>query len=130
MHPFGVMAEPIRRRLIDVLASGAHYAGDLEDVITSEFGVGRSAVQHHLKLLRSHHFVTVHDEWPFRAYQLEETLIRELRALMDELDYKWQRRIGFRETTDLLFDHPGSRRGMRGRGNDPDGPWRHHATAP
>ncbi len=52
MHPFEILAEPIRRRIVEILASGEHFSGDIEAVIIHEFGVGRSAVQHHLAVFR------------------------------------------------------------------------------
>ncbi|MDQ1587788.1 MAG: hypothetical protein QOJ77_953, partial [Microbacteriaceae bacterium] len=33
MHPFEIMAEPIRRRIVEILASGEHSAGEVVDVI-------------------------------------------------------------------------------------------------
>ena len=132
MHVYEVMAEPIRRRIVEMLASGEHYAGDIEQVITVEFGVGRSAVQRHLKLLREHEFVHVHDEWPNHSYRLDDNFIALLERGAKTLKKRWKRRTGWRVRTDPLagVSIP-SRRGHRGKGADPDDPWwrSQHAAA-
>jgi DNA-binding transcriptional ArsR family regulator len=127
MHIYEVMAEPIRRRIVEVLASGEHYAGDLESLIVIEFGVGRSAVQHHLKLLRDHGFVVTRDEWRLRSYRLEDNFVGRLLEPAQHLQRRWDRRIGWSVQTDPLSPKlmPSSR-GQRGRGVDPDNPWFYH----
>ena len=127
MHVFEVVAEPIRRRLVEVLASGSHYLGDLEDVIRHEFGVSRAAVHHHLKVLRAHGAVLQHDDWPRSLYELDSAILEQLASELDHWDYLFDRRIGWRTPQDLLPDEtsgPASARGRRGHGLDPDDPWR------
>ena len=122
------MAQPIRRRIIEILASGEHSAGDIEGVIINEFGVGRSAVQRHLKLLREHGFVHVHDDdWPRHSYRLDDNFIGLLHHNANALLEKWRHRIGWRLATDpdVGFELT-SRRGFRGRETDPDDPWLRH----
>src|SRR5450830_2201713 len=99
-----------------MLASGEHYAGDSEAAIVVEFWVGRSAVQHHLKLLREHGFALVRDEWPFHSYRLHDRLIPRLTKCAKRLKRRWDRRIGWNVLTDPLaaFSVP-SARGFRGR---------------
>jgi DNA-binding transcriptional ArsR family regulator len=121
MHIYEVMAEPIRRRIVEVLASGEHYAGDLESLVVVEFGVGRSAVQHHLKLLKDHGFVVTRDDWPFRSYRLEENFVPQLLREAQHLKNRWDRRIGWDVGTDplspkLMPKLMPSNRGKRGRG--------------
>ena len=84
MHVFEVVAEPIRRRLVEVLASGSHYLGDLEDVIRHEFGVSRAAVHHHLKVLRAHGAVLQHDDWPRSLYELDSAILEQLASELDQ----------------------------------------------
>lgn len=128
MHIYEVMAEPIRRRIVEVLASGEHYVGDLEQLITLEFGVGRAAVQHHLRVLREHEFVQTRDEWPYRSYRLDDDFVHMLSREAKRLKRRWAARIGWSVRTDPLAKPSlPSRRGYRGRGADPDDPWRHHA---
>ena len=127
VHVFEVVAEPIRRRLVEVLASGSHYLGDLEDVIRHEFGVSRAAVHHHLKVLCENGAVLQHDDWPRSLYELDSALLEHIASELDHWDYLFDRRIGWRTEQHLLPDEefgPASTRGWRGRGRDPDDPWR------
>lgn len=135
MHIYEVMAEPIRHRIVEVLASGEHFAGDLESLIVIEFGVGRSAAQHHLKVLRDHGFVVTRDDWPFRSYRLEDDFVLRLMRQAQHLKRRWDRRIGWNAGTDplspkLMPKLMPSSRGQRGRGVDPDNPWFYHRQAP
>jgi DNA-binding transcriptional ArsR family regulator len=57
-HPFTLLADPVRRRIVEVLAVGEHSAGTLCDVAMAEFGISRTAVSHHLRVLRDHDTVT------------------------------------------------------------------------
>jgi DNA-binding transcriptional ArsR family regulator len=66
---FRMLASPVRRRIIEVLALGEHDTGNVEAVIQFEFGIGRAAVQHHLALLRQDGTVVVHPEWQVRSLQ-------------------------------------------------------------
>ena len=129
MHVYEVMAEPIRRRLVEILASGEHVAGDLEAIVMLEFGVGRAAVQHHLRLLRDHEFVTVNLDWPNHWYRLEDHFLKLLSREAKRLKRRWKHRIGWREPTDSIPPRSvPSTRGFRGHGADPDDPWRARGT--
>ena len=128
------MSEPIRRRIVDMLASGEHQTYELEGVIILEFGVGRSAVQHHLRLLREHEWVIVRSEWNEHFYRLAPSTIPRLESEVRQLRWRWNRRIGWMDG--LPQRSPTKRqiargrrlqslRGRRGHGRDPDDPWCH-----
>ncbi|WP_372460026.1 ArsR/SmtB family transcription factor [Agromyces humatus] len=78
MHVFEIVAEPVRRRIIEVLAVGEHTVGNLNDVISVEFGVSRSAVWHHLRILRDEQVVTVRHDLQERWYMLDEEFLERL----------------------------------------------------
>jgi DNA-binding transcriptional ArsR family regulator len=132
MHPFEVMAEPIRRRIVDILASGEHQSGNLEEEIMLEFGVGRSAVQHHLAYFRRCDWVIVREEESMRWYRLEPDVIPSLERAVQRLRLRWDRGIGWIDGQTPYFPPrpprragvtPQSRKGRRGLGFDPDNPW-------
>lgn len=74
------MSEPIRWRLIEVLASGEHTSSNLAEVISAEFGVTRGAMQNHLRILRENGWVDYRQEETSRFYHLEELVWRSLDA--------------------------------------------------
>jgi DNA-binding transcriptional ArsR family regulator len=146
------MGEPIRRRIVEVLASGEHQVGNLEEVVSLEFGVGRSATQHHLRVLREHEWVIVRAEETERHYRLAPEVIIRLEKEVRRLRKRWNRRTGFKDglpprvgrknSAPVPPQRPGysppggamgnkngstlgSNRGRRGHGIDPDDPWLH-----
>ncbi|MGV8896730.1 MAG: ArsR/SmtB family transcription factor [Rhodoglobus sp.] len=125
MHPYEVLAEPIRRRLVQILASGEHTAGELEGVITHEFGVGRTAVQHHLRLLLACGWTDTRDDWPNHWYHLKHGVVEHIEREVHDLRVLWDQRVGWNGEGRAKFDPTASRKGRRGLGWDPDNIWLH-----
>jgi uncharacterized protein (TIGR03086 family) len=80
-------AEPTRRRLLQLLASGERTVTQL----ASKFSVTRSAISQHLAVLAEVGLVTARKQGRERYYRLDECGVRRLRALVesfwsDELD--------------------------------------------
>jgi DNA-binding transcriptional ArsR family regulator len=123
-HPFELLAEPVRRRVVEVLASGEHSAGELADAVGHEFGISASAVSHHLRILRDARFVKVRYEGASRIYRLSKRALPRLDAAVGELYALWNRRIGWPWNRDPLAipEHRPSRKGNRGRGYR-NNPW-------
>ena len=118
VHLFELLAEPVRRRIVEVLASGEHTAGELAAVVGHEFSVGRTAISNHLRILRDHAFVDVRDEGPVRVYRLMWNAIDRLELDVDHFRDLWDRRIGYPYRTDpaqLGRPRTASRKGKRGR---------------
>lgn len=102
MHPFEIMAEPIRRTIVEILACGEHTSGEIADAIIEQFGVGRPAVQHHLAILSRDGWVRTADDWPSKFYILEPDAIELLEASVLELRARWDARTGFFDSGDPL----------------------------
>ena len=127
MHAFELAAEPVRRRIIEVLAVGDHPVRELTDVITAEFAVSRSAVSHHLRILRDHGAVIVeHDalDVRLRSYRLDPGFLARLddavAALFDLWDHRYgtaHRRIPIGPVANSREPrmHRAGRSGLRGR---------------
>ena len=81
LHPFVVLADPVRRRIVEVLAVGDHSAGTPCDLVSTEFGVSRTAVSHQLRTLRANGAVhsTIDPAEPrSRSYRLEPGFLERL----------------------------------------------------
>ncbi|MET0296000.1 MAG: metalloregulator ArsR/SmtB family transcription factor [Microbacterium sp.] len=89
------MAEPVRRRIVDLLASGESTSGQLAEVISHEFRVSRTAVSKHLRVLRDAGFVDVRAELSWRWYRLTSHGLEVLEDAIDDLRMKWDRRVGW-----------------------------------
>lgn len=79
-HPFAVLGDPVRRRLVEVLATGERSAGELVEVIGTEFEIGQSAVSQQLQVLREQGFATVRAEGRRRIYAIDPEPLRTIGA--------------------------------------------------
>lgn len=52
MNQWDVLGDPVRRRLVELLADGSRTAGELTASATGEFGISQPAVSNHLRVLR------------------------------------------------------------------------------
>ena len=71
MHAFDVLGDPVRRRILDLLAGGETSAGDVVEVVGREFGITQPAVSRQLRILREHGFATVRPEGARRLYSID-----------------------------------------------------------
>lgn len=71
MHAFDVLGDPVRRRILELLAQGERSAGELTDVVRAEFSISQPAVSQHLKVLRENGFATVRAEGTRRLYAVD-----------------------------------------------------------
>ena len=71
---FEILADPTRRRIVEMLRSGEHAVND----IVEEVGIDQSGVSRHLHILHKAGFVQVHPAGPKRLYSLRPEPFREL----------------------------------------------------
>ena len=71
MHAFDVLGDPVRRRILELLAAGEHASGDVVTVISEEFGIGQPAVSMQLRVLRESGFASVRPEGTRRIYAID-----------------------------------------------------------
>jgi DNA-binding transcriptional ArsR family regulator len=89
VHAFDVLGDPIRRRILELLADGEQSSGAVADVIRAEFGVSQPAVSQHLKVLRDNGFATVRADGPRRLYTVDDTALREADAWLGRFRRFW-----------------------------------------
>lgn len=83
MHPFEVLADPVRRRILEALGAGEVGAGALGALVTAEFGISQPAVSQHLKVLREVGFVAVRAEGNRRYYRVIREVLAETGGWFD-----------------------------------------------
>ncbi len=81
-----VLAEPNRRRLLELLSSGEQTVSQL----AAQFGVTRSAISQHLGVLSNAGLVEARQEGRYRYYKLVPS---GMAALREELDRFWTREL-------------------------------------
>ena len=78
MHAFDVLGDPVRRRILELLADGRRSSGEVVDVSRAEFGISQAAVSQHLKVLRESGFATVEADGARRIYTLDASPMRQV----------------------------------------------------
>jgi DNA-binding transcriptional ArsR family regulator len=71
MHAFDILGDPVRRRILELLADGEQPAGTVGGVIEGEFGISQPAVSHALRVLRENGFTTVRRQGARRLYSVD-----------------------------------------------------------
>lgn len=89
MHAFDVLGDPVRRRILELLAGGEHASGEVVAVIRDAFGITQGAVSQHLRVLRESGFATVRPEGTRRLYSLETAPLQEVDAWLDHFRGFW-----------------------------------------
>ncbi|TDD66664.1 ArsR family transcriptional regulator [Actinomadura darangshiensis] len=89
MHAFDVLGDPVRRRILELLADGERSSGEVTAVIREEFGISQPAVSQHLKVLRDGGFAVVRAEGTRRLYAVDSAPLREVDAWLDRFRGFW-----------------------------------------
>ena len=89
MHAFDVVGDPVRRRILELLADGEITSGAVCEVIMGEFGITQPAVSAHLRVLREAGFATVRPEGARRLYAVNPEPLREVDAWMERFRRHW-----------------------------------------
>ncbi|MFF9813160.1 ArsR/SmtB family transcription factor [Streptomyces sp. NPDC014006] len=89
MHAFDVLADPVRRRILELLAEGEMTAGAVADVVRVEFGISQPGVSQHLKVLRENGFATVRAAGARRLYAVDSEPLRDIDAWLDRFRRFW-----------------------------------------
>src|SRR5215472_17709264 len=89
MHAFDVLGDPVRRRILELLATGEHSSGDIVTVIEREFGITQSAVSQQLRVLRDAGFASVRPDGARRIYTVEPLRLREVDDWLDRFRAFW-----------------------------------------
>jgi DNA-binding transcriptional ArsR family regulator len=77
VHAFDVLGDPVRRRILELLAEGERAAGEVSAVVQDEFGITQPAVSQHLKVLRENGFARVRAEGTRRLYAVAPEPLQE-----------------------------------------------------
>jgi DNA-binding transcriptional ArsR family regulator len=93
MHAFDVLGDPVRRRILELLAEGEHASGDVVAAIQGEFGITQPAVSQHLKVLRDSGFAHVRVDGPRRLYTIDSAPLREVDAWLDRFRGYWEPKL-------------------------------------
>ena len=98
MHAFDVLGDPVRRRILELLAAGELAAGEIALVVQREFGISQPAVSQHLRVLRDSGFATVRPAGARRLYAVQRDSFREVDDWLEQVRGFWEQRLDSLET--------------------------------
>ncbi len=89
MHAFDVLGDPVRRRILELLAEGEQTSGAVTAVVRAEFGISQPAVSQHLKVLRDSGFASVRAEGARRLYAVQPGPLQDVDAWLERFRRFW-----------------------------------------
>ena len=89
MNAFDVLGDPVRRRILELLADGELSAGAVGESIQREFGISQPAVSLHLKVLRDNGFAMVRPRGTRRLYVVNSEPLRDVDAWLSNFRHFW-----------------------------------------
>lgn len=98
MNSFDVLANPIRRRIVELLAERERSAGDLARAVGAEFGISQPAVSNHLRVLRESGFVAGERTGSRRLYALRPGAFDDVEQWVERYLHFWTQRLDALET--------------------------------
>lgn len=93
MHALDILGDPVRRRLLELLAEGERSAGELGETVQREFGISQPAVSQHLRVLRESGFAVVRPEGTRRLYAVDPAQLEVADAWFDPFRRFWRPRL-------------------------------------
>ncbi len=94
MNTLEALADPTRRRIVELLADGERSAGE----IAAQFRTSRPGISRHLRVLREQGLVTTRSEAQRRLYSLDPAPLAELDAWLERYRSFWTNRLDALET--------------------------------
>jgi DNA-binding transcriptional ArsR family regulator len=89
VHAFDVLGDPVRRRILELLADGEMAAGEICAAIQRDFAISQPAVSQHLRVLRDSGFTSVRPEGARRLYAVTPESLRDVDAWLDPFRRFW-----------------------------------------
>jgi DNA-binding transcriptional ArsR family regulator len=89
VHAFEVLGDPVRRRILELIADGERSSGEVCAAIKQEYGISQPAVSQHLRVLLDAGFATVRPAGTRRLYSVSPGPLRDVDAWLDRFRRFW-----------------------------------------
>jgi DNA-binding transcriptional ArsR family regulator len=93
VEAFDVLGDPVRRRILELLADGERSSGEVTEAISAEFGIGQPAVSMQLRVLRESGFADVRPDGPRRLYALNAGPMAEVDGWLSGFRSFWEQHL-------------------------------------
>lgn len=110
MNAFDILADPIRRRVVELLSESERTAGDITTIVRAEFGISQPAVSNQLRVLRDSGLASDERRGSHRIYTLRPDALGELTEWIDRYRSFWGQRLDALETEIARGKRDGSSR--------------------
>ena len=90
MHAFDVLGDPVRRRILELLADGELPAGEITETVRHEFGISQPGVSQHLRVLRESGFTSVRPDGARRLYAVDSGPLKEVDEWLERFRRSWE----------------------------------------
>jgi DNA-binding transcriptional ArsR family regulator len=101
--PYDALAEPTRRRILDLLRDRPRLVGEL----TEHLGISQPGTSKHLRVLREAGLVSVRQDAQRRWYELRPAPLAEIDAWLEPYRWMWDTRLdALGEHLDAMPDDP------------------------
>ena len=95
---FDVLGDPVRRRILELLADGELTSGALCSVIQQEFGISQPGVSAQLRVLRESGFASVRPQGARRVYAVNAEALRDIDDWLGRFRRFWTPHLDALET--------------------------------
>ncbi|MFD2472332.1 ArsR/SmtB family transcription factor [Amycolatopsis silviterrae] len=119
MHAFDILGDPVRRRILELLADGEQTSGAITEVVRAEFALSQPAVSQHLRVLRESGLASVRAEGARRFYAVDPSPLSEVDVWLDRFRGFWDQRLDALGT-ELARGRRTSRTSGAGKADPPD----------
>jgi DNA-binding transcriptional ArsR family regulator len=92
-HAFDVLGDPVRRRILEILATGEQPAGTIAEQIKRQFGISQAGVSQHLSVLRQNGFAAVRVDGSRRIYSVDTRSFQVVDSWLDQFRVFWGERL-------------------------------------
>ena len=93
IQAFTVLADPVRQKIVEFLASGEQPSGRISNFISKEFSISQPAVSQHLKVLRDTGMVKVQTNGTRRIYSIDGHPLRDIDIWLDKFRRFWEPKL-------------------------------------
>jgi DNA-binding transcriptional ArsR family regulator len=93
MHALDILGDPVRRRILELIARDEATSGSIVEAIQKEFGITQAAVSQHLRVLRDNGFAVARPEGTKRLYSIDPAPLRSVDDWLDQFRHFWSHHL-------------------------------------
>jgi DNA-binding transcriptional ArsR family regulator len=93
MHTFEVLADPVRRRILELIGNVEMASGEVVEAIGGEFGITQAAVSQHLKVLRESGLAQVRAQAQKRFYSVNPAGLQAVVTWIGQFGSFWEPKL-------------------------------------